>query len=55
MLTEINQTQKDKYHIFAHMWNPNIKATIRQDCKRGTNWKETSGRERGKGEYGGWW
>jgi hypothetical protein len=21
MLSEISQTQKDKYHVFSHMWN----------------------------------
>jgi hypothetical protein len=24
MLSEISQTQKDKYHIFAHIWNLDI-------------------------------
>jgi hypothetical protein len=25
MLSEIRQTEKDKYHMFFHMWNPGLK------------------------------
>jgi hypothetical protein len=36
ILCELSKTQKDKYHVFSHMWNPkkiheNRRGTIREE------------------------
>jgi hypothetical protein len=31
MLSKINQIQKEKYHTFSHMWNPDLKPSKQKD------------------------
>jgi hypothetical protein len=43
----ISQTQKDKYHIFSHMWV--LDFLKRYKSRRGTVWEEKGGpQERGR-------
>jgi hypothetical protein len=54
MLSQINQTQKDKYHVFTHMQNLDLKKVIIwHDCKSGSAYVGQLV-ERGKKEEDGW-
>jgi hypothetical protein len=53
-LSEINQTQKIKYHVFSHIWNLGLKTskqTKRQKHTMGTIGDKAGGRRRTRGRY----
>jgi hypothetical protein len=44
-----NKLGSEKYHIFSHMWNLDLRK--KHECKRGVVWgTETSGKEEGETE-----